>query len=358
MRRLRKSMIAGGTALLAALGGVVLFALPASAHGAMQIPGSRTWLCYEDALQPTGELIPQNPACAQAVAGSGLTPLYNWFAVANNQGTTSGETTALIPDGKLCSGNSNYFDFSGFDAASPDWPKTHLTSGSTIQIRYNKWAAHPGTFSLYITKPGWDSSKPLTWEDLEPMPFSQATDPPSVGNPGSVDSYYYWNATLPSGYSGNQIIYSIWARSDSTETFYGCSDVVFDGGDGTVTGVGGSANPAPTPTPTPTPTPGGTPSCTAAYSVTGSWSGGFQGQVTVANTGGAPTNDWTVSWPLASGETISSLWNGTLSTSGSQATVTAADYDRQIPAGGSTSFGFTASQAASPAVPAVTCQSS
>ena len=50
-----------------------------------------------------------------------------------------------------------------------------------------------------------------------------------MGDPGSIDSYYDWNATLPSGYSGYQIIYSVWARSDSTETFYGCSDVVFDG---------------------------------------------------------------------------------------------------------------------------------
>src|SRR5581483_8073535 len=97
----------------------VVSATPASAHGAMLMPGSRTYLCYEDGLTSTGQIIPQNPACQAAVASSGV---------------TSGETSALIPDGKLCSGNSNYYDFSGFDQASSYWPVTHLTAGANIQI--------------------------------------------------------------------------------------------------------------------------------------------------------------------------------------------------------------------------------
>jgi hypothetical protein len=47
-----------------------------------------------------------------------------------------------------------------------------------------------------------------------------------------------------------------------------------------------------------------------------------------------------------------------LSTSGSQATMTAASFNGQIAAAGSTSFGFTANETSSPTVPAVTCQSS
>lgn len=346
MRMRRKAMLASMSAITVALGGVLLFSTPASAHGAMEMPGSRTFLCYEDALTSTGQLVPHNPACQAAVANSGLTPLYNWFATANNQGTTSGETTGFIPDGKLCSGNSNYFDFSGFDTVSANWPQTHLTAGATIQIKYNKWAAHPGTFSLYITKPGWDSTKPLTWADLEPMPFSTATDPPSAGNPGNINSYYFWNATLPSGYTGNHIIYSVWARSDSVETFYGCSDVVFDGGNGQVTGIGSSAPP-------PTEIP-----CTATYSITNTWTGGFQGQVTVTNPTTSTMYGWTVGWVLANDETVTSSWNGNLTLAGSLATMKNADWNTTLPAGGSTTFGFTASEASTPAVPSsVSCQS-
>ena len=322
----------------------------ASAHGAMQIPGSRTYLCYEDGLTSTGQIIPNNPACAAAVAQSGTTPLYNWFAVLRSDG--AGRTQGFIPDGQLCSGGTGGpYDFTGFNLARTDWPRTHLTSGASLQIHYNKWAAHPGTFSLYISKPGVDLSQPLTWSDFDmTTPFSQATDPPSVGNPGSIDSYYYWNATLPTGRTGNAIIYSVWSRSDSTETFYGCSDVVFDGGNGEVTGVGpgggGTTSPSPTtstsPTASPSPTmtdgPGG---CMASYALTSTWDGGFQAQVAVMNHGTAPTSGWKVSWTMPSGETISTLWNGTLSQSGSSVTVTNASYNGTIAPDGQTTFGFT-----------------
>ncbi len=345
MRKRTRLTLAGVASAVAALAATVLFAAPASAHGAMMMAGSRTFLCYEDGITSTGQIVPQNQACQSAVAVSGTTPLYNWFAVGNRSGTTSGETSALIPDGKLCSGNSNYYDFSGFDQVNGNWPVTHLTSGATIQIQYNKWAAHPGTISLYITKDGWDQTKPLTWADLESVPFSTVTNPPSVGNAGSINSYYYWNATLPVK-TGRHIIYSIWARSDSVETFYGCSDVVFDGGNGNVTGLG-SSGPPPNPVP-----------CNATYAITSTWPGGFQAQVTVTNPTTSTMYNWTVSWVLADGETINSAWNGNLTTAGSLATMNNANWNNVLAAGASTSFGFTANSTATPSVPSgVTCES-
>ena len=88
--RKRRRAFRTTVAALCALVTSVLFATPASAHGAMEVAGSRTFLCYEDALTSTGQLVPQNPACQAAVAQSGTTPLYNWFAVGNRSGTTSG----------------------------------------------------------------------------------------------------------------------------------------------------------------------------------------------------------------------------------------------------------------------------
>jgi predicted carbohydrate-binding protein with CBM5 and CBM33 domain len=349
MRRiagLRSRWAAAAIAAAAALSATLLAAAPAQAHGALMVAGSRTFLCYQDGITSTGQIIPQNPACQSAVAQSGTNSLYNWFAVGNRSGATSGGTVGFIPDGKLCSGNSNYYDFSGFDLASADWPKTHLTAGATIQYRYNKWAAHPGTFRSYITKDGWNPNRPLTWADMETTPFYSVTDPPSVGDPGSINSYYYWNAALPANKTGNHIIYSVWARSDSTETFYGCSDVVFDGGNGQVTGIGQSGPPP------------ATVACAATYATTSTWPGGFQAQVTVTNPTTSSMNGWTVSWVLANGETINSAWNGTLSQAGSLASVKSTDWNRTLSPGGSTSFGFTANSAAPPTAPSsLTCQS-
>jgi chitin-binding protein len=337
--------MAATVALVSALASAILAAPQASAHGALESIGSRTFLCYEDGLTSTGELVPQNPACQAAIAQSGPTPLYNWFAVGNR--TAAGGTTGVIPDGKLCSGNSNYYDFSGFDQARSDWPVTHVTAGSTVQITYNKWAAHPGTFNLYITKDGWDPTKPLTWADLESLPFSTATNPPSVGDPGSISSYYYWTATLPANKTGYHVIFSQWVRSDSTENFLGCSDVMFDGGNGNVTGIGAGASPPPSTTP-----------CAATYMITNSWPGGFQAQVTVANPTTAPMYGWNVGWIVPDGETVSSSWNGTLSQAGSLASVSNASWNGQLAAAASTSFGFTANYSGTPSVPtSVSCQS-
>lgn len=345
MRKRIRLTLTGAAIAVAGLLTTLVGATPASAHGAMIMPGSRTFFCYEDGLTSTGQIIPQNPACQAAIANSGTTPLYNWFAVGNRSGATSGGTVGFIPDGKLCSGNSNYFDFSGFDQANANWPVTHLTAGASVQIQYNKWAAHPGTFSLYITKDGWDQTQPLTWADMESTPFSTTTLPPSVGNPGSISSYYYWNATLPAGKTGRHIIYSVWARSDSTETFYGCSDVVFDGGSGQVTGIGAGAPPPPTV------------QCNATYSITNSWPGGFQGQITVTNPTKSTINSWTTSWTTPDGETISSAWNGTLSTAGSLATVKSASWNGQLAPNASTTLGFTANYTSTPTVPTVSCSS-
>lgn len=93
--------------------------------------------------------------------------------------------------------------------------------------------------------------------------------------------------------------------------------------------------------------------CTATYQVTSSWSGGFQGQVTV-RAGGAGTVGWTVRWTLGSGQAISQLWNGTLTVSGSAVTVTNLTWNGSLPPNGSATFGFIGTGSAAVPTP-VTC---
>ncbi|WP_406068059.1 cellulose binding domain-containing protein [Micromonospora sp. NBC_01638] len=99
--------------------------------------------------------------------------------------------------------------------------------------------------------------------------------------------------------------------------------------------------PPPTTPPPTTPPPGGS-GCAATYQVTNSWQGGFQADVSVANTGASTTSGWRVSWTLPSGQSISQAWNGTLTTSGSTATVTNASYNGSLAPGARTTFGFIA----------------
>ncbi|GAB2940633.1 glycoside hydrolase family 6 protein [Nonomuraea fastidiosa] len=98
----------------------------------------------------------------------------------------------------------------------------------------------------------------------------------------------------------------------------------------------------PTTDPTETPTPG-TEGCTAAYKVASQWNDGLQGEITVTNTGDAPISGWKVSWTPPSGQTISQLWNGTLSTGGGTVSVTNLSWNGALAPGATTSFGFIAS---------------
>jgi endoglucanase len=122
-----------------------------------------------------------------------------------------------------------------------------------------------------------------------------------------------------------------------------------------------STPPSTPPSSTPTsPRPSSAPpaaggACTAVYQTANSWQGGFQGQVTVT-AGAAPISSWTVTWTLAGGQTISQVWSGTLSGSGSAVTVRNASWNGSLAARASTAFGFNAT--GTPSSPVVSCTAS
>nr|MDT0660397.1 CotH kinase family protein [Micromonospora sp. DSM 115978] len=109
--------------------------------------------------------------------------------------------------------------------------------------------------------------------------------------------------------------------------------------------------PPPNPT-TPPPNPGRT--CSATYSVVSQWTGGFQGEVRVT-AGSSAITGWTVTWTLASGQTVSQSWNATVTATGSTATARNLTYNGALGAGASTAFGFIGSWAGTNPTPALTC---
>ncbi|MCP2170133.1 CotH kinase family protein [Goodfellowiella coeruleoviolacea] len=106
-----------------------------------------------------------------------------------------------------------------------------------------------------------------------------------------------------------------------------------------------------------TTTPPGTGGCSATYTVTNQWSGGFQGEVRVT-AGSAAINNWTVSWTFTSGETISQAWNATVTSQGAAVTARNATHNGSVAAGASTTFGFLGTSTAAPGRPALTCTGS
>ena len=79
--------------------------------------------------------------------------------------------------------------------------------------------------------------------------------------------------------------------------------------------------------------------CKVDYSVTSQWTGGFGANVTVTNLGD-PVTSWKLTWSFPAGQTVTSLWNGTVSQSASAVTVTNASWNGSVGTNGSASFGF------------------
>ncbi|MEV6298973.1 endo-1,4-beta-xylanase [Actinoplanes sp. NPDC051861] len=113
-----------------------------------------------------------------------------------------------------------------------------------------------------------------------------------------------------------------------------------------------SSSPSSSPSASPSSSPSGAAACSVTYRVTGSWPGGFQGDVKIANTGGAAVNGWSLAWQYTGGQTISQLWNGSLTQSGAAVTVKNASWNGTLSSGGTASFGFLGSWTGSNPAPA------
>jgi lysophospholipase L1-like esterase len=115
-----------------------------------------------------------------------------------------------------------------------------------------------------------------------------------------------------------------------------------------------SVSPSRSPSPSPSPSPNG--KCTATYKVISQWGGNFQGEVAVKNDSTAASSAWTATFTFANGQQITQSWNTTLTQN--RATVTAhnMNYNGNLPASGSTTFGFLATwNNTTNALPQVTC---
>lgn len=91
--------------------------------------------------------------------------------------------------------------------------------------------------------------------------------------------------------------------------------------------------------------------CAVGYRIVGEWPGGFQGEITVRNTGTTAINGWTLGFSFANGQTVSNMWGGTPTQSGANVTVTPASYTSSIAAAGSVTVGFIGAKGTTNAAP-------
>ena len=159
-----------------------------------------------------------------------------------------------------------------------------------------------------------------------------------------------WNAQIVS-HTGNHYVISgvSWDKDLAANGSVDLGFVASPGGVAAplnylIDGVPGGTTTPPPVTPPP-PAGGGTGSGATNPNVqfqdTSDWGSGFNGQITVNNSGSTTLNHWSLAFTMPA--QITSLWDGSIvSHSGNQYVVDGADWDNSIAAGGSVSFGFTA----------------
>jgi hypothetical protein len=169
------------------------------------------------------------------------------------------------------------------------------------------------------------------------------------------------------GLTGSATVRNLWTATD-LGTFNGTYTTSVPAGEAvllTITASGATPSPSPTPSARPssspspiTSTPPSGTGCSATYSVTSQWSGGFQASVTITNTAATPINAWTVNWTFTNGQAVTQTWNATLTTNGANVTAHNVSYNGMLAGGSSTAFGFIGSSNATNTVPAVSCTAS
>lgn len=172
----------------------------AQSHGFTQSPASRQDACSRGTASDCGP-IQWEP---QSVEGP------------------KGFPAAGPADGALCSGGNETFAPLD-DPRGGQWPATEVAAGQDFEFTWKITAAHAtDSFRYFITKDGYDPSRPLTRDALEPEPFVNV----DYGGEQPPNSYSH-TGKLPEGKSGRHVIFAVWDVADTDNAFYACSDVNF-----------------------------------------------------------------------------------------------------------------------------------
>ncbi|WP_369170197.1 cellulase family glycosylhydrolase [Streptomyces sp. R28] len=157
-----------------------------------------------------------------------------------------------------------------------------------------------------------------------------------------ADSFHwtFWSWNPNSGDTGG-ILKDDWSTVDTVKDGY-LASIKAPGFPGS---GGGGGDPGPG---------GSTATCSAVYTVSSDWGGGFNAEVRVTNAGAVPVKSWKVMWTWGGAQKVTSMWNASYTQSGSTVSASNADHNGAIAAGGTASFGFSGAPGGG-GVPSVSC---
>ncbi|WP_330463968.1 cellulase family glycosylhydrolase [Micromonospora zamorensis] len=311
-----------------------------------------------------------NPAATGACWGCGDTTR-DWRLAAERAGNAIlgvQPNWLIFVEGVSCpsGGLSNVWDGDTSNDEDCGWWGGNLSKAGEFPVRLNVanrlvYSPHEYATSVYrqswFDAPDYPANMPAIWDKYWGYLYKQNIAPIMMGEFGSTladpkdrvwleklmaytgtgvtgMSFTYWSWNPNSGDTGG-IALDDWTNINTTKQAILQPYLIAPTGGGTTT----------PPPDGPTDPPTG--ACTSSYRQVNAWQGGFQGELTVKNTGSAAVNPWSVTWAWPSGVTLGSGWNATVSQSGTTVTAAAPGHTPSLSAGGSVTVGFTANGTAS-----------
>lgn len=170
------------------------------AHGYVEEPGSRSYLCSEKQNGSCGAIVWE----PQSVEGPARFP-------------QSGPA-----DGKLASAENSRFSELDEQTASR-WTKNSIEAGQTT-FKWRYTANHvTRDWRYFITKPGWNPNAKLSRDSFDLNPFCTVSG--NYEQPPTTTSH---SCNVPER-NGYHVIMAVWDIGDTSNSFYQVIDVKFDG---------------------------------------------------------------------------------------------------------------------------------
>jgi len=248
-------------------------------------------------------------------------------------GLPSGVTASFSPTSSTTSSVLTLAASSTATAGGPVTVTITGTSGSTTATT---------TVALTVaTKPASGFTLTPSASTLSVKQGASGTDTITVTDTGGFTGTVSFTATgMPSGVTASFSPAS--SASSSVLTLTASSTATLGAFTVTITGTSGSTTASTTITLSVGSSGGGS-ACTVDYKISPQNSSAFGAAVIIINNGSTALSGWSLTWSFANGQTIASSWNGAVSQSGANVTVSeqAGQSWENIPAGGSYSgFGF------------------
>ncbi len=205
--------------LAMAIGLATLASQQAFAHGYIESPKSRAFMCNENG----GEI---NKGCGAAQYEPQSMEYSANGAQYHHTGTYCAEDFSKCgpADGKIPSGGLQSFDLLNEQKADR-WAKTTIKPGMN-EFRWKYTAVHPAAYrQFYITKKNWNPNEPLTRDSFELTPLLHEEGHnkiPSLSEPTKHQ------VNIPADRSGYHVILATWRVGNTSATFYQAVDVNID----------------------------------------------------------------------------------------------------------------------------------